>query len=88
MPPRPGLLRVDTTDADGAAIEVEIWRLPLRHYGGFVAGIAAPLGIGTLILEDGSRVQGFLCESQATANAKDITRFGGWRAYMRQCHAA
>jgi allophanate hydrolase len=31
---------------------------------------------------DGSTVQGFVCEGYATAVARDITEFGGWRAYL------
>jgi allophanate hydrolase len=79
-PQRPGLVRV--TDG-GAAIELEVWSLPAGAVGGFIAGIAAPLGIGTIELEDGSTVQGFLCESYATAKARDITSFGGWRGYLK-----
>ena len=45
---------------------MEVWRLPLRHYGSFVAMIPAPLGIGRVELEDGSWVQGFLCEPWAS----------------------
>jgi len=60
---------------------VEVWELPLAAYGSFVAEIPAPLGIGTLLLADGTSVQGFLCESIALAGATDITSFGGWRAY-------
>ena len=73
-------------DATGAgyAIEVEVWRLPLRHYGSFVAMIPAPLGIGRVELENGSWVQGFLCEPWALAGAEDISRFGGWRAWLTQ----
>jgi len=80
VPPKPGLVQVGT-DGQGAAIDVEIWDLPLRHYGSFVAEIPAPLGIGTLTLEDGLKVQGFLCEALATQGAEDISQFGGWRAY-------
>ena len=40
-----------------------------------------PLAIGTLELADGARVKGFVCEPAALADAEDITRFGGWRAY-------
>jgi allophanate hydrolase len=80
QPPKPGLLRVD--EGQGAAIALEIWEMPIDHYGSFVALIPAPLGIGTLQLEDGSAVQGFLCEPQALVEATDITHFGGWRAYM------
>jgi allophanate hydrolase len=79
-PQRPGLVRVLN---GGAAIELEVWSLPARDFGVFVATIPAPLGIGTVVLDDGSTVQGFLCESYATADARDITRFGGWRAYLK-----
>ncbi len=80
MPPKPGLLRV--APGTGVAIAVEIWEMPVEHYGSFVALISTPLGIGTLELADGAAVQGFLCEAQATADAQDISHFGGWRAYI------
>ena len=51
--------------------------------GSFLAGIPAPLAIGTLELADGRWVKGFLCEGHALAGATDVTRFGGWRAYQR-----
>ena len=80
VPPKPGLLRV--APGQGFAIALEIWEMPLEHYGSFVAMIPAPLGIGTLVLADGSRVQGFVCESQAVADAPDVSAFGGWRSYV------
>ncbi|MEO7641457.1 MAG: allophanate hydrolase, partial [Ramlibacter sp.] len=80
VPPKPGLLRV--AEGAGAAIALEIWEMPVAHYGSFVALIPAPLGIGTLALSDGSSVQGFVCEAQATAGARDISHLGGWRAYI------
>ena len=83
-PDRPGLIRAEV----GAAIEVEVWEMPLAVFGGFVAGIPAPLGIGTIELEDGMRVKGFLCDSHATKGARDITEFGGWRKYLARQHAA
>ena len=79
-PPKPGLLRV--ADGTGGTIALEIWEMPLAHYGSFVALIPAPLGIGTLQLADGSSVQGFVCEALATQGAQDITHLGGWRAYI------
>jgi hypothetical protein len=39
-------------------------------------------GIGTLTLEDGTAVKGFLCEALATMGAPEITSFGGWRAFI------
>jgi allophanate hydrolase len=72
----PGLVRVDE---GGAAIEVELWRLPAATVGGFLAGIPAPLTLGRLLLEDGAEVTGFLCEAYAVSGARDITASGGWR---------
>ncbi|MDY0976567.1 allophanate hydrolase [Massilia sp. CFBP9012] len=78
VPPKPGLVRIGA----GAPIAVELWAMPVERFGSFVALIPAPLGIGTLELADGRSVQGFVCESWATAGAQDITALGGWRAYI------
>jgi len=76
---RPGLIRVAN---GGEAIDCEVWELPAAAFGSLVAGIPAPLGIGTVELADGSTISGFLCEGIGITNASDITRFGGWRAYL------
>lgn len=78
-PFRPGLIKVDE---GGDAIEVEVWELPAREFGSFVAGIPAPLGIGKTLLADGSTVPGFICEPSGVNGAEEITCFRGWRAYM------
>jgi len=57
-------------------------RLPAAAYGSFVALIRSPLGIGSIELEDGTWVQGFLGESWAVQGAEEISRFGGWRAWL------
>ena len=77
-PPRPGMVR---SDADGSAIEVEIWAVPSAAFGSFVDGIPPPLGIGTVELEDGERVRGFVCEGYAVAGANDISALGSWRKF-------
>jgi allophanate hydrolase len=77
-PPKPGLAR----HAQGQAIEVELWDLPEAAVGSFVAEIPAPLGLGTLELEDGRFVKGFICEPYALEGARDITEYGGWRAFL------
>jgi allophanate hydrolase len=79
-PPRPGMLR----EEKGTAIEVEVWELSAEGFGSFVDGIPAPLGIGTVELEDGKQVKGFLCEPYATRGARDVSHLGGWRAYLRE----
>jgi allophanate hydrolase len=81
-PARPGLVR----DSTGAAIEMEIWRMPQEHFGSFMQGIPAPLGIGRVRTESGIEVTGFLCESAGATGAEDITRLGGWRAYLAREH--
>ena len=79
VPARPGLLRVSK---GGTAIALEIWRLPLVNYGAFLAVVPSPLGFGTLVLEDETSVQGFLCEAYATEDAVDISAMGGWREFL------
>jgi allophanate hydrolase len=79
VPPKPGLQRVAQ---GGAAIELEVWAMPQADVGSFLALIPAPLGLGSLELEDGSTVHGFLCEAHALAGARDITAHGGWRAWL------
>ncbi len=81
-PPKPGLLRVAA--GEGAPIEVEIWTLAPESFGRFVAAVPPPLSIGTLVLADGRMVKGFLVEAEAVAGARDITAFGGWRAFLAQ----
>lgn len=79
-PFRPGLLRVQ--DGMGAAIAVEVWTLPTARIGALLAAIPAPLGLGTLRLADGTTPKGFLAESEGVRGAEDISRFGGWRAFL------
>ena len=47
-----------------------------------MTGLAAPMAIGRVCLDDGRDVLGFLCEAAAVRGAADITRFGGWRAWI------
>lgn len=83
VPPKPGLRRVSDATEFSEGLIVELWDVPIEHIGSFVALIPAPLGIGTLTLRDGREVKGFICEGDALAGAKDITHFGGWRAYIQ-----
>ncbi|MBV8226894.1 MAG: allophanate hydrolase, partial [Verrucomicrobia bacterium] len=78
-PAKPGLVRVGPES--GSSVELEVWELPVREFGKFVKNIPTPLTIGTIHLESGQQVKGFLCEEVATNGATDITRFGGWKAY-------
>jgi allophanate hydrolase len=79
-PAKPGLVRVES--GIGAGIEVEVWEMTTAAFGAFVAKVPSPLCIGTLLLEDGEAVHGFLCEAFAVTGALDISQYGGWRAYL------
>jgi allophanate hydrolase len=80
-PPKPGLARV--TEGEGHAIEVEVYEMPAQHVGSFLAVIPPPLGLGSVELADGRWVKGFICEPHALRGARDISAFGGWRAYLQ-----
>ncbi len=80
-PSKPGLVRCATNE--GAAVELEIWHLSPQAFGTFVSQIRAPLCIGSIELQEGDWVHGFLCEHHAVARARDISAFGGWRSYRR-----
>jgi allophanate hydrolase len=81
-PPKPGLVR--DMGFSGPGIEVEVWVMPESEFGTFVRGVPAPLGIGSVVLEDGTTVKGFICEPYAVVGSKDITEFGGWRNYLKR----
>ncbi|WDH80696.1 allophanate hydrolase [Paenibacillus urinalis] len=76
LPPKPGLVRVNH---NGAAIQLELWKMPVASFGRFTASIPSPLGISKIELEDGRWVSGFICESAAVQHALNITASGGWR---------
>jgi allophanate hydrolase len=79
IPAKPGLVR--DPNFRGTGIELEIWAMPEDRFGDFVAAIPAPLGIGTVRLDDGDEVKCFVCEPCVIPGATEITHFGGWRAY-------
>jgi allophanate hydrolase len=79
-PAKPGLVRAP--GFVGPGIETEVWEMNYSAFGEFVAEVPAPMGIGTVTLEDGSSVKGFLCETAALSGSPDVTSFGGWRAYL------
>jgi allophanate hydrolase len=81
VPPKPGMIQAKE---GGGSIELEVYALSPAAFGGFVAKIPAPLGIGTVMLDDGTQVKCFLCEAVAAEGAEDITHFGGWRGFMRR----
>jgi len=81
-PPKPGMIRVEA--GAGSSIKLELWALSAAAFGKFVAAIPPPLSIGTIRLADGRGVKGFLAEPTAVNGARDISAYGGWRAFMTE----
>jgi len=84
-PPKPGMLRVKA--GTGSSIELELWALPAASFGKFVAAIPPPLSIGTVRLADGRGIKGFIVEAADLDGAREISAFGGWRAFVAEAAA-
>ena len=81
IPPRPGVKRVTE---GGVSIYVEVWLLPMKNFGSFVAAIPEPLGIGKVIMSDGeTQYSGFICEGIGLENAENISHLADWREFVR-----
>ena len=80
IPAKPGLIYVP--GFAGPGVELEVWAMPEDTVGTFLNGITAPLSLGTIHLEDGTSVKGFLCEPSGIPGAEEITYLGGWRGYL------
>lgn len=82
-PAKPGLARVADGEEGGHAIELEVYEMAAAQVGSFLALIPPPLGLGSIELADGQWVKGFICEPHALRGARDISAFGGWRAWLQ-----
>ena len=83
VPPKPALVHVGA-EADAGSIALELYTLDMAAFGRFVAEVPPPLAIGTVTLDDGRLVKGFVAEPRAMTGAEDITALGGWRAYIQR----
>lgn len=92
-PTKPALVFHPVGGPATAAISVEVWEVPDETIGTFLQGVPPPLAFGTVHLEDGSTVYGFVSEGWVTDPAatramgltkvEDITSYGGWREWQR-----
>lgn len=77
----PAMLKVSQ---GGAAIAVEVWEVPLSGLSTLLLEEPPGLCIGRVQLEDGELVLGVLGEPYLCENRREITQWGGWRAYIEQ----
>ena len=75
----PAMLR---TPGEGTRVAVELWEVPAVGLAKILQNEPAGLSIGKVLLSDGSIVLGVLGEPFLCKDRIEITRFGGWRAYI------
>lgn len=71
----------------GAAIAVEIWAVPAAGLGKLLLQEPPGLCVGKVRLADSEEVLGVLGESFLCGGKREITQWGGWRAYMAAVRA-
>ena len=74
----PAMVRVKT---GGVSVGVEVWAVPPAGLASILLKEPPGLCIGKVKLADGSEVLGVLGEPVLCEGQKEITSFGGWRAY-------
>jgi allophanate hydrolase len=80
-PARPGLFPTGVA-GDGAAIPAEVWELPQQALAALLERVPAPLGFGRVTLADGTDALGFVANGPVPEGSEDVTKYGGWRAYL------
>lgn len=75
----PAMVRVS---AGGVAVVVEVWGVPAAGLASILLREPPGLSIGKVKLADGAEVLGVLGEPVLCEGQKEITSFGGWRAYI------
>jgi hypothetical protein len=76
----PAMVRV--TDGTGVKVAVEVWSVPAAGLASILLDEPPGLCIGKVRLEDGSTVLGVLGEPALVDGQREITKYGGWRAYI------
>jgi len=75
----PGMVRVSE---GGVAVALEIWRVGAEGLVSILSAEPAGLSVGRVLLDDGTDVLGVLAEPILTEGQREITEYGGWRAYI------
>jgi hypothetical protein len=77
----PAMIRVAS---GGVAIAVEVWAIPFAGLGKILLQEPPGLCIGKVRLTDGEEVLGVLGEMILCEGKREITEWGGWRAYKQK----
>ena len=77
----PAMLR---TPGEGVRIAVELWDVPFDGMAQVLLNEPPGLAIGKVVLKDKSVVLGVLGEPFLCAGKREITAYGGWRAYVTE----
>ncbi len=76
----PAMVRV--TDGKGVKVALEIWSVSPSGLASILLEEPPGLAIGKVRLDDGETVLGVIGEPALVEGQKEITAFGGWRAYV------
>jgi len=66
----------------GHPIAVEVWDVPAAGLASILLGEPPGLCVGKVRLADGEEVLGVLGEPALCEGQREITEYGGWRAYL------
>ena len=75
----PAMLR---TPGEGTNVAVEVWDVHVAGLANILLAEPPGLAIGKVVLRDGSIVLGVLGEPFLCEGKREITQYGGWRAYV------
>jgi gamma-glutamylcyclotransferase (GGCT)/AIG2-like uncharacterized protein YtfP len=66
----------------GVAVAVEVWNVPVEGLASILIKEPAGLSIGKVKLQSGDEMLGVLAEVVLCEGQREISQFGGWRAYQ------
>ena len=81
----PAMVRVGR---GGSAIAVEVWEVPIAGLAVLLLAEPSGLCVGKVRLADGEETLGVLGEPVLCEGQREITKYGGWRAYLAARGAA
>lgn len=80
----PAMIRVAPNHPKAVSVAVEIWQVPTEGLAKILLQEPAGLTIGKVKLVDGTTVLGVVGEPELVVGMKEISQYGGWRAYIKE----